>query len=201
MSVNTSYMIDKLPRHKHSQMHYECLTKMSNQFRILYTHSTRSCSNTSRRGSSYTRSSRTHSCAVQQRMPNTVRRSARCTRRRRCSSSATRFLHQPASSQDTSCRSGCPPATTALAHTRDTSRCRSPRNSRSTVQASSSNTPCDPADCCTCRDHRSGRCTSPQHAHTRSCSSSMPARHSPPPTARSPGTPRTMTPPTHRKKC
>lgn len=120
-------------------------------------------------------------------MPSTGRRSARCTRRRRRSCSATRSRAQRPSSRGTGCSSGCPPATTARAGISDTSRCRSPRNSRNKGPPSSSSTPCVPAGCCTCPDHRYDTCTSPPHAHTRSCSSSTPARHSPPPTSRSPG--------------
>jgi hypothetical protein len=118
-------------------------------------------------------------------------------RRRRYSLLATHLLDQRVSSRGTSCSSGCPPATTVQEDTRDTSRL---RNSPSTGPPSSSSTPCAPADCCTCPDCISDTCTSPPHAHTRSCSNSMPARHSRPPTSRSPGSSHKHSPPSRSKR-
>jgi hypothetical protein len=121
-------------------------------------------------------------------------RSAPRTRRCRRSLFARSSLPPPASSQDTSYSSDCPPATTARADMTSTSRCRSPRNSKSTDPPSSLSTPCARADCCRCRDRISGRCTRLSHAHTRFYSSSTPVPRSPPPKSRSPGTEGTSPP-------
>ena len=125
--------------------------------------------------------------------PNTGPRLARCTRCYTRSCSETRSTSERASSPGTSYSSRCPPGTTARAHTGDTSRCRRLRTWPSTSQASSSSTPCVRGDCCTCLDRRSCTCTSRWHARTPVCSSSAADQHSPPPTARSPGTAGTLT--------
>jgi hypothetical protein len=133
-------------------------------------------------------------------LPNTVLRLAPCTRRCRCSLFETHFLQQRMSWRGISCSSGCPPATTVRADNSDTSRCPSPRKSRSTIQGSSSSRPCVRGDCCTFPGHRSGTCASLSRAHTRSCSNRTLANHSQQQKARSPGTVGTPTP-TPRKTC
>ena len=125
--------------------------------------------------------------------PNTGPRLARHTRCYTRSCSETRSTSERESSPGTSYSSRCPPGTTARAHTGDTSRCRPHRTWPSTSQASSSSTPCVRGDCCTCLDRRSCTCTSRWHARILVCSSSAADQHSPPPTARSPGTADTLT--------